>query len=222
MIAADEQVLRLMAVTPTGDRSGLEAAYRSLLESNGLDLEFADTPPATWPDLFEGGEFNPRAAQQAIRMLESQRGYQSFEGVGTEPEADYLYRLAVVGTVGGPYAGEGLLGLQRAIDNQMSEVRAWLASKAIHLPYDVYACVFPTGEFNARAHPAPPFGALLLVNSGLMDLIFTILKTNLASSLDANDRPLLKPIQVVMVLAEAFNAYLYSESSTRSWRLPPL
>lgn len=211
-----------MTVKPTDPMSGLEGAYRALLAQSGLDLAFKDTAPDDWPDVFPGGVFDPRGARQAIRVLESQRRYGSFETVGTEPEADYLYRLAVVGAVDGPYLGDGLPSLQKVLDDQTREIRGWLDARGIDLPYAFFAGVFPTGEFNARARPEPPWGALLLVNSGLMDLIFTVLKTNLASSYGPGDPPLLNESQVVKVLAEAFNAYLFSDSSLRSWGLPPL
>jgi hypothetical protein len=198
-------------------------AYRDLLANNGLDLAFSDLAPDRWPDPYQRGFFDPAAAKQVIRFLEQQRRYSSFDAVGTEPEADYLYRLATVGAKDGRYQGEGLAELQEVVNRLMVELRDALAALDRRLTVPVFAGVYPTGEFNARAHAVPPSGVLLLINSGLMDILFTVLKTNLASSFSGpDDPPLLDESQVTKVLAEAFNAYLYSESSTRSMGLPPL
>jgi hypothetical protein len=208
---------------PDDANAHLIEAYHALLAEGGLDLAFADRAPDGWPDPYKTGSFDPSAARGVIRMLQQARRYDSYESVGTEPEADYLYRLATVGSVDGPYQGEGLDALQHIVERHMAGLRGALEARGQRLPMAVYAGVYPTGEFNARAHLVPPWGALLLLNSGLMDLMFTVLKTNLASSFSGpDDPPLLNEAQVTKVLAEAFNAYLYSESSIRSMGLPPV
>lgn len=203
-------------------RWALAAEYRARLERQGLDLAFADTEPDKWPDLFPGGEFDRRAAEAVIRRLQNQRGYADWSDVGTEPTADYLHRLATAGARSGPYVGEGLPNLLEIVRDQTDELRGWLKPAGFQLPSEIFTGVLPTGEFNARASPVPGVGVLILVNVGLMDLIFTVLKVNLAAASFPDEPPLITPDQATKVLAEAFDAYLYAESSLLAWALPKL
>ena len=91
----------------------------------------------------------------------------------------------------------------------------------IRLPFDVFAGLYPTGDFNAHVEPVAG-GALILINAGLMDLLFTVLKANLAASGGPKDPPPLRDRQTTMVLAEAFNAYIYGQGSIAAWPLPRL
>ncbi len=200
----------------------LERRYQDLLATSGLDLPFRDTPPTSWPDLYVNGDLNLRAARQAIRLLESSRGYTTFESIGTEPPADYLYRLARAGVVDGPYLAEGLSALQQVLADQTAEVLIWAEKRKVVFSHPVYAGVYPTGELNAQAQFEPGCGSLILVNSGLMDLIYVFLKTNIASSGGPNAPALITQSQVVTILAEEVNAYLYSEGTQRAWSYPSL
>jgi hypothetical protein len=200
----------------------LERRYQDLLATSGLDLAFRDATPTSWPDLYVDGDLNVKAARQAIRFLESSRGYTTFESIGTEPEPDYLYRLARAGVVDGPYLAEGLSALQQVLADETTEVLAWAAESRIVLPHPVYAGVFPTGELNAQAQFEQGCGSLILVNSGLMDLIYVFLKTNFASSGSPSAPALITEAQVVKVLADEVNAYLYSSGTQRAWGYPSL
>jgi hypothetical protein len=55
-----------------------------------------------------------------------------------------------------------------------------------------------------------------------MDLIFTVLKTIMATAGDDTNPPLLEYNQATMVLTEAFNNYLYGDGSLSAWGMPRL
>jgi hypothetical protein len=207
----------------TEAQARLRQHYLAMLRRSGEDLTFADHRPASFSDVLERGRLNRQTLEQMIRMLEDDRGYGSFETVGTEPLFDYLYRLATVRQRKGPYLGDRLPQLQRVLDNQAAEVFRWLDALDLDLPSTVFVGVFPTGQLNARSHVVPDSGVLVLVNAGLMDLIFTVLKTNLATaSIKSWGPPLLQREQASMVLTDALNAYLFAGNSFHSWALPRL
>ncbi len=199
----------------------LRKAYQEYLRRAGLDLPLADHAPEIPPDSFARGSFDPKAAEAHIRLLEASRGYLSWPAVGTEPRVNYLERLATVRKRAGPYLGDRLPHLQEILD-RMGPALLDVAQRAgTELPFDVFFGLNPTGEFNARVKPVAG-GALVLMNAGTMDLLFSVLKANLAASGDDQDPPPLNDEQTGMVLAEAFNAYLYGEFSIRAWALPRL
>jgi hypothetical protein len=202
----------------------LRRAYHEYLKRTGLDLAFADHAPASMaslPDPFAGGSFDPKAAAAFNRLLESSRGYSDWHSVGTEPPADYLLRLATVRRRGGPYLGDRLPHLQDELERLGGDLLDEIHHSGSKLPFDVMFGLNPTGDFNAHVEPVAG-GALILMNAGTMDLLFTILKINLAASGSEQDPPKLNQEQTAMVLAEAFNAYLYGEFSLLAWPLPPL
>jgi hypothetical protein len=55
-----------------------------------------------------------------------------------------------------------------------------------------------------------------------MDLVFMLLKTNIATPARDEANPLLSEERAERVLAEAFNAYLYGVGSLGAWKLPRL
>jgi hypothetical protein len=197
-----------------------EEYLRFLASQAGLDLALADNPPSVPPNPFVGGEFDLKATKTYLRWLDRGKGYADWKSVGTEPPADFLYRLATV-RKRAPYLGR-VAGLQRVLDRDAAALLKVLKDSGRHLPFSVYVGIYPTGEFNARVEAVGDAGALVLINAGLMDLLFTVLKANLASSGGGKDPPLLNHEQTSIVLAEAFNAYLYGEGSLGAWTLPPL
>jgi hypothetical protein len=200
----------------------LRRAYEALLRGEGLDLVLEDRPRSFPDDLVRDDQLDVKAAGELIRQLESERGYDSFEGVGTEPVADYLYRLGTIRRRRGPYLAEHLRSLQAVIDDQWVELGRWLRPEAGERPWSVMPGIFPTGELNARVHPVPGEGGLVLVNSGLMDLFFAVLKINMASAGFKGAPPLLNEGQTAMVLADAINAYLFGGGAFEAQPLPPL
>ncbi|MDQ6883586.1 MAG: ImmA/IrrE family metallo-endopeptidase [Candidatus Dormibacteraeota bacterium] len=199
----------------------LQASYLEYLQSSGLDRAFADHAPKTPPDPYAHGAFDPKIAQADIRWLEQSRGYATWETVGTEPQGVYLARLATVRQRKGPFLGDRLPHLQPVLDGQARALFDAAHRLGVSFPFDIFVGLYPTGEFNAHVQPVAG-GALLLVNAGLMDLLFCVLKANLAASGSDQDPPLLKDRQTAMVLAETFNAYLYGDGSLLAWPLPRL
>lgn len=197
----------------------LRAAYEQLLRTGGEDLAFADQPKSLPTDLVRDGELDVRAAKEMIRQLEAVRVYDSFAGVGTEPRANYLHRLATVRTRKGPYLADHLSALQGVLDEHLAAMR-----EAAHLdtPRPVFVGVFPHGDLNARTRLIPDCGALILVNSGLMDLLWNVCKTNLASAHVRGEPPLLSDEQTLLVLTESFNDYLFGAGAHMVQQLPGL
>jgi hypothetical protein len=205
-----------------GERA-LREAYQALLRDVGLDLPFDDHRPKELPNPWSDGAFDPKAAKELIRYEHGVRGYHDWQSVGTEPRADFMMRLATVKQRSLPYLGDGLPSFQKVLDSQMAEIRYWLEHQGKALPCAVFAGLYPTGQLNARAVPVAGAGVLLLVNVGLMDMIFMLLKTNLAMPARGDDRPpLLTRERAEMVVAEIFNAYVYGEGSLGAWYLPRL
>jgi hypothetical protein len=203
-------------------QSALRDAYLQMLRDVGLDLPFADHRPAQLPNPTASNAFDPRAAKELIRYMQNMRKYSSWQSVGTEPPANFMARLANVKTESRPYLGDQLPHAQGALDNQMIEVRGWLEQQGIKLPCELFAGLYPTGDLNARVVLVQKTGILLLMNVGLMDLIFMLLKTARALAPAKNKAPLLTEEQAVRVLADVFNAYLYGEGSLGAWALPRL
>jgi hypothetical protein len=200
----------------------LRLQYMALMASEGVDLAFADQRPETWPSPFDDqGNFDPESARRLIRYLESVRRYTDWAAVGSEGRPIFLSRLGKVASQAGPYRGEGLAALQGVVDRKTHQLALKLRAAGIALPFPVYIGLYPTGQFNARVKPVDG-GALVLINAGLMDLIFTVLKVNQASSGDEADPPLLQNPQASMALADAFNAYLFGDWSGKSYGLPSL
>jgi hypothetical protein len=205
--------------------SALEARYEAKLGESGEDLAFSDFSPEYVPNMFlPTGELNVRAAKTFIRDQEDVRGYTSFEEVGKEEPAIYFARLARVQQVEGPYRGNILPPLQNVLDLQAEPVQKFIQNRlGLHLPYPVLVKLSPTGELNAKVERVPEAGgALVLINAGLMDLIYRVLKISLAASSRGSSPPVLSSQQATKALAEAFNAYLYAGSSHFAWPLPRL
>jgi hypothetical protein len=223
-VANDETSPRLAPrlSAQTDVQSALRDSYLQKLKEVGLDLPFADIRPAQPPSPMASGRFDPKVAADLTKYLESMRGYTSWPTVGTEPRVNFMARLANVKKQSLPYLGSRLPHFQDVLNQQMLEVRVWLYEQKVQLPCELFAGLFPTGQLNARAIPVAGVGALLLVNVGLMDLIFMLLKTNIATRAKNETVPLLTDEQAEMVLADVFNAYLYGEGSLGAWSLPPL
>ncbi len=204
------------------DRSPLRDAYLARLVEFGVDLAFKDEKPKEFPNPFASGTFDPKAAKTAQRMLGAQRHYTDWRSVASEPYALFLARLSQVGKIPRSFLGAHLPAAQEVLQDEMNEVLGWLAIQSVKLPCDVFAGLYPTGELSAQISPVPGQGALLLVNVGLMDLIFSLLKINIATPAPGEKETLLTEKQATLAVVELFNAYLYGEGSLGAWPLPRL
>jgi Peptidase U49 len=204
------------------EASSLQQALNGMLADVGLDLVFADKRPAPAKSGQHQAGFDPTQIQSMLRHTESTRGYSDWPSVGTEPVVDFLHKLATVKSRSQPFMGDRLPHIQGVLDNEMLELTGWLKAQKIKLPFEILASIYPTGQLNARAVPVAGRGALLLVNAGLMDLIFMLLKINIALPTPNGAPPLLTEERAERALAEVFNAYLYGSGSLGAWKLPRL
>jgi hypothetical protein len=200
--------------------TALEARYEATLEESGKDLAFKDFRkihldyPKTEAEII-------RAFKDLIRDQRGPKGYTSFEKVGREDPGVFFARLAMVRLDEGPYLGESLPHLQQVLDMQIRPVQEFFDRGGIYFPYPVLVKLSPTGELNAEVVRVPEAGgAIVLVNAGLMDLVFRVLKIYTAGFIRGSSPPVLAGEQATMALAEAFNAYLYAGSSHFAWPLP--
>jgi hypothetical protein len=202
--------------------SMLRGAYLARLNEFGYDLRFKDQRPKDYPNPFASGNFDPRAVKLGQRMLGAERHYTDWPSVATEPRGVFLARLADVKKTSRSFLGGRLPYAQKVLDNEMTEVRSWLDRQGVKLPCEVFAGLYPTGELSARIAPVAGLGALLLVNVGLMDLIFSLLKINIATPAPGEPQRLLSEERATLALVEVFNAYLYGEGSLGALPLPRL
>jgi hypothetical protein len=200
----------------------LRRAYDDMLKQSGLDLTFLEFRPKNYPNPYASGVFDPKVAEVVKHMLEAERHYVDWPSVATEPRPIFLARLANVKKTSRGFPGARLPYAKNVLTNTMDEVRSWLAKQGVTLPCEVFAGLYPTGALSARIAPVPGDGALVLVNVGLMDLIFSILKINIATPARGEPQRLLSEERATLALVEVFNAYLYGEGSLGAWPLPRL
>jgi len=201
----------------------LEAEYRRCVREYGVARLFNDEPPAEIPSPYAGGDFDPAEAERAIRDLEAARSYLTCATVGTEPRVDWLYRLGTVASRKGPYQGPLVRSLRETLNLRTNDVRRGMERLGRAWPA-VHVDLFPTGDLNAMSMPVPG-GHLVLVNTGLMNLVFNVLKIHVLSQRIGptnQDGALVTESQVRLLLAEALNAYIYGAGSWMTWSTPPL
>lgn len=209
--------------TPSPD--DLFKEYKRLLAKHRVGARLSDEAPEGSVIPFdEEGEFDIDQAEALIRQLESARRYSSFETIGTEPRADWLVRLGTVGSRRGPYLSPMIRSLRGVLDRRVADVERGLDRLGRRLPFRCYAAPFPTGDLNAMSLRVPG-GALILLNTGLMSLVFTVLKIHVLSQRIGprkGERALLSERQVTLLLAESLNAYLYGAGAWMTWQIPEL
>jgi hypothetical protein len=203
--------------------ANLEAEYRRYVRQHGVAPLFGDEPPDAPPSPYASGDFDPTDAERTIRDLESVRGYQNYSTVGTEPPADWMFRLGTVASRKGPYQGPIVRSLREILQRRTDDVRRGVQRLGRPWPA-VHVDLFPTGDLNAMSVPVPG-GYLVLLNTGLMNLVFATLKIHVLSQRIGPAGPegaLLTEPQVEMLLAEALNAYIYGAGSWMTWPTLPL
>ncbi|MBW4718243.1 hypothetical protein [Saccharothrix obliqua] len=158
----------------------------------------------------------PRAAQPPPHR------YHTWTQVAAEPVATRLARLVDVRARPAAYRHDHLRDLQRTLDAVAPEVLhlARVAGWATGTP--VLAGVFPTGTLDGLSVPVPGRGVLVLVNSGVPDLVATVLKIMTGALPNYGTPPLLDAEQASYALAEAVNAYLYGNGAVAAQPLPEL
>ncbi|MEV0679208.1 hypothetical protein AB0I60_22070 [Actinosynnema sp. NPDC050436] len=148
--------------------------------------------------------------------------YHTWTQVACEPVRTRLVRLADVRDRPAAYRRDHLHDLQRTLDALQPEVLhlARAAGWAVATP--VLAGVFPTGTLDGLSVPVPGRGVLVLVNSGLLDLVAAVLKIMTCALPNYGTPPLLTSEQASYALAEAVNAYLYGNGAVEARPLPEL
>jgi Zn-dependent protease with chaperone function len=201
----------------------LEAEYRRYVREHGVATLFSDDPPDAPPSPYASGDFEQQDAERTIRDLEAARRYLTYSTVGTEPHMDWLYRLGTVASRKGPYQGPLVRSLRETLNRRTDDVRRGMQRLGRSWPA-VHVDLFPTGDLNAMSVPAPG-GHLVLVNTGLMNLVFNVLKIHVLSQRIGptdEDAAQVTEAQVALLLAEALNAYIYGAGSWMTWSTPPL
>jgi hypothetical protein len=195
----------------------LREVYWAFLRERGRASEFHDLP-----QLFEGlerpGEDEGYSNQFLRQWLN--HPYGSFHEVAHERRSTLLERLATVATWPRPFSGLGLPALQELLDLQSRRVEGYVTSMGETVP-PVFCGLFPTGSLNAQAVPVKG-GALVLVHTGLMRLLYGVAKINVASAWFNDTHPLIDKRQTAVALGELLNAYVFGGNPTLARELPPL
>lgn len=201
----------------TGESNGLESQYWSLLRERGLAAKFRDIPKTV-----EGVSrpvADPDYNDQFWRDF-GNRPYASFDEVSRERRTTLLARMSSVRAQPQPFAGVRLPQLQELLDRHSANLDD-LVRRLEGEPPHVFCGLYPTGSLNAEARPADG-GTLVLVNSGLMDLLYSVAKINVASSRLGDEPPLVDERQTAVALADVLNAYVFGANAALARALPPL
>ncbi|ACU37417.1 hypothetical protein [Actinosynnema mirum] len=147
--------------------------------------------------------------------------YHTWATVGGERREVLLGRLVEVRLRPPAYRQERLRDWQTALEAALPPVLrlSWAAGLPVTTP--LHPAVFPTGALDGLCHPVPGGGALLLVDSGLLDLLRGVVKIMVAAGPEGGE-PLLAGERVGYALAEAFNAHLHGNGAARPRPLPEL
>ncbi|WP_433274005.1 hypothetical protein ACQPZF_20550 [Actinosynnema sp. CS-041913] len=148
--------------------------------------------------------------------------YYTWHQVATEPVRTRLGRLADVRVRPAAYRPDHLHDLQSTLDALLPEVLHLARSAGWTVTTPVLAGVFPTGTLDGLCVPVPGRGVLVLVNSGLPDLVAAVLKVMTGVLPNYGTPPLLASDQASYALAEALNAYLYGNGAVEARPLPEL
>ncbi|CCH31470.1 hypothetical protein ABZ816_04225 [Actinosynnema sp. NPDC047251] len=148
--------------------------------------------------------------------------YHTWTQVAGEPVRTRLERLADVRDRPAAYRRAHLHTLQRTLDALQPEVLHLARAAGWTVTTPVLAGVFPTGTLDGLCVPVPGRGVLVLVNSGLPDLVGAVLKIMTGALPNYGTPPLLSSEQASYALAEAINAYLYGNGAVEAQPLPEL
>lgn len=146
--------------------------------------------------------------------------YPSWSHVGREPRTLLLNRIATMAQRPRAFKGINADRYQRVLDEKQEQIQG-LIQRSGQAIEPAYVGLFPTGSHNAEAMRVDA-GVLILINSGLMNLLFQLAKINVASSTYKGERPLLDKIQTSIALGELLAAHTVGGSSFLARGLPLL
>jgi hypothetical protein len=197
-------------------RAQLEHAYRTLLRERGLAAEFHD-----FPHIFTG----PAPSNEPAHAEEFWREflnwpYTGFSEVAKEPRNVLIARLASVKGQARPFAGSALPDRQHMLDIQSGKVENLIEQSGQSVP-SVYCGIYPTGLLNASAQRSEA-GTLILVNSGLQQLLYRFAKIQVSSARFGKDPPRIDSIQAAVASVDLFNAYVFGANPELAKALPVL
>lgn len=185
--------------------SSLEKAYLRLLEEHG----YRPPPLEEWIEVH-------------YRLTKESNDWARNEGHAAAPILDEQARELVLP---GAFL-DGTVPMNVLIAPLAREIEEAAREWSMSLPLPVYCGVFPTGEFNAVAMPVDG-GALLLINEGLMYLIYQCMEVwGLRASIPSGSakeeglEPMISNEQAIAAIADAVYAYLFEGSSARAPQLP--
>lgn len=156
------------------------------------------------------------------RQLDGTDRYYTWSQVGAESVAARLDRLATVRLRPDAYSTAHLHALQNVLDDQLPELFGYSAELGWSVTTPFVTGVFPTGTLHALSRPVPGSGVLVLVDSGLLDLIPDVLRIMSVARPMFGEAPLLDAQQTCSALAEVFNAYLFGNGAVVARPLPQL
>jgi hypothetical protein len=146
--------------------------------------------------------------------------YPSWAQVGREPRSVLLHRLATMARRPPVFGGINADQYQRALDVKQEQIERLIEQSGRQIP-PAYVALFPTGSHHAEAM-AIDGGVLMLINSGLMNLLYQIAKINLASATYESAPPLIDDVQCSIALGELLMAHTVGGSSFLARALPQL
>ncbi|GAA3839255.1 hypothetical protein GCM10022243_02080 [Saccharothrix violaceirubra] len=148
--------------------------------------------------------------------------YHTWTQVASEPAAARLDRLLDLRRRPGPYRSARLHDRQRGLDALHPELLHLARRAGWTLTTPTLAAVFPTGTLDGICLPVPGRGVLVLVDSGLLDLVPNVLTVMTGALPHYGSPPLLSGEQATWALTEMFNAYLYGNGAVGPHALPEL
>jgi hypothetical protein len=146
--------------------------------------------------------------------------YPSWAAVGREGRSVLLHRLATMARRPRVFGGINAEHYQGILDEKQTQIEQLIERSGRKVP-TAYVALFPTGSHHAEAM-AVDGGILILVNSGLMNLVYRLAKIHFASASYGTGKPLIDDVQSAVALGELLTAHTVGGSSFLARELPPL
>jgi hypothetical protein len=159
---------------------------------------------------------------QEVRQLDGTDRYYTWSQVAAEPVRARLDRLAAARLRPDAYSTPRLCGLQSVLDDQLPELFGYSDELGWAVTTPFVTGVFPTGTLHALSRPIPGSGVLVLVDSGMLDMVPDVLRIMSVARPMFGEPPLLDAQQTTSALAEVFNAYLFGNGAVVARPLPQL
>jgi IrrE N-terminal-like domain len=184
------------------------------------------TPPASTDvedlvlEYWTGPAPKPSAIDENIIRHLALIPYPSWSHVGRDARNVLLHRIATMASRPRAFAGINADRYQRTLDEKEAQIEALIERSGRAVP-PAYVGLFPTGSHNAEATGVEG-GTLILVNSGLMNLLYRVAKISVASATYASEPALIDDVQTAMALTETLAAHTVGGSSFLARDLPML